>query len=388
MSSHDLKAFTSFEKYNNAGKLIETGAMTSKPSSGHITLTIKEKDGTIDKEIIAPFSSFVNNFISTLRAKFTDYSTGSTNIYGGVESNSGNYLYLYNYDSLSLNDTYNIVVGTDDGTTYSHAYDNYKLGDRIEDGTGTGELSYEVNPGYSNITYAGGKLQFSIDRTFTNNSGGTISVKEIGIYGYIMLFACLVRDILPGTLSINDGQVLTVTYTFKFSEAEGFINNFVSLLRHNFFWDYPSITAALTQIDGSALNLVQDDYTKEYWRTNALYGEDQFGIQVGTSTSGISYSGYMLDSAIPHGSGLNELTYNGHYYAGPTSTVSGSWTTMERAFINNTTSGITIEEVGLVGKGQDMAAGNGILFIRNLTGGIVLQPTETINFKIKFEANI
>jgi hypothetical protein len=62
---------------------------------------------------------------------------------------------------------------------------------------------------------------FSVTRSFTNNSGGSVTVSEIGIG--ILIYASdgnlhdtfIIHDILPSPITLANGQVLTVTYIFS-----------------------------------------------------------------------------------------------------------------------------------------------------------------------------
>ena len=293
---------------------------------------------------------------------------------------------LIDYNYPGSHDYYNICVGTDDGTTYPHAYDNYKLGTKISTGTGAGQLVYQWNPSLSTTTNVGGKIQFTFTRTFTNSSGGSIDVKELGMQAYLGDHAMIIRDILPGTVTVNNGQVLTVTYTLKVNESEGFTKNFMKCFRYAAAPEYTGET--VKRIDGDDLLLTDEDTENSNFRAYARYGEDYFGIQIGTSTSGIDADAYKLGDQISHGDGPGQLIYHGYYRRDLEYTASGTWCTWERPFTNRTASGISVEEVGLIGLGPSDTEGDGILFIRNLTGGITIQPEETLKIKFKLEANI
>jgi len=59
--------------------------------------------------------------------------------------------------------------------------------------------------------------RFTITRDFSNNSGGAITVNEIGLYveGYvynITYYFMTIRDVIGGGLAVPNGQTLTINY--------------------------------------------------------------------------------------------------------------------------------------------------------------------------------
>lgn len=109
--------------------------------------------------------------------------------------------------------TTGIVVGTGDTAVDA---DDYVMETIIAHGIGAGQLEY----GVANIAggqfiapqYSGSSGHFSANRQFANNSGGTITVKEIGMYA---VMGCIARDVLVSAQDVADGQAMVVTYEFK-----------------------------------------------------------------------------------------------------------------------------------------------------------------------------
>ncbi|GAI73856.1 unnamed protein product, partial [marine sediment metagenome] len=68
---------------------------------------------------------------------------------------------------------------------------------------------------------AAGNVDLVVTRTFTNSSGGSITVREIGIYcfstdtGAIARYFCIVRDVLATPQAVGNGEILTVQYTLR-----------------------------------------------------------------------------------------------------------------------------------------------------------------------------
>lgn len=109
-----------------------------------------------------------------------------------------------------------IIVGT--GSTAVTITD-YALGTPIAHGSGAGELAYlaatVTTPGTVGSTHS-----FTISRGFTNNSGNSITVNEVGLYSMLSGATALQRPMIDRTLmtfSIAHGATGTVTYTFQVS---------------------------------------------------------------------------------------------------------------------------------------------------------------------------
>jgi len=109
--------------------------------------------------------------------------------------------------------TSGIVVGTG---TNAVALDDYALQTKIAHGAGAGQLQYSActvgAPGYTAST-----ITETITRVFTNASGGTITIEEIGIYGmaYNGPYYCLARDL--ATIELLNGAQLTLNYILEVS---------------------------------------------------------------------------------------------------------------------------------------------------------------------------
>ena len=121
------------------------------------------------------------------------------------------------YSKIRLNSgagttTYGSVVGT--GTNAVTLAD-YALQTKIAHGSGSGQLQYSActvaAPGYTAST-----ITETITRIFTNAFGGTITINEIGLYGYSAYFYyCIARDL--ATIALTDGAQLTLNYIVQVS---------------------------------------------------------------------------------------------------------------------------------------------------------------------------
>jgi hypothetical protein len=114
-------------------------------------------------------------------------------------------------NGAAADDTLGIAVGS--GTT-AVTIDDYQLATQIAHGLSAGQLSYGATTFNAPVT-SGQSRYFEVVRTFTNNSGGTVTVREIGLisrneagtYSFLSL-----RDVLASAIEVADTKVLTVTY--------------------------------------------------------------------------------------------------------------------------------------------------------------------------------
>jgi hypothetical protein len=163
-----------------------------------------------DKRILVkPANSFVRQLIDTLRMQMSQGTTNIRDVNNSVWSMSpSQYSFMVNAGVGA--DTWGIQVGT--GTS-SVGIEDYKLASKISHGTGSGQLQYgAVSVG--NVAIVGTSAQFTIARTFTNNSGADITVNEVGlIWNYAGLYFLLDRSLL--TFTVPNGESRTVTYTIK-----------------------------------------------------------------------------------------------------------------------------------------------------------------------------
>jgi hypothetical protein len=105
-----------------------------------------------------------------------------------------------------------IVVGS--GTTPPSITDA-GLTSQIGNGTGAGQLQYGTDSLTTPVINSNtNSASFTWSKSFSNNSGGNVTVSEVGAYitfgskAYFVL-----HDLLPSPVTVGNGQVLTVVYT-------------------------------------------------------------------------------------------------------------------------------------------------------------------------------
>jgi hypothetical protein len=139
---------------------------------------------------------------------------------GWSSSGSGNMrIYVgpsYGFYAQAGVDNMGIVVGTGGG---AESFDDHALGSKISSGNGAGQLAYSTVDAPS-VSTIGTTKQVVWIRYFNNNSGGPVTVNEVGIYtrGTVQgstIYYMLCRDLLPGGVTVPDAGQLKVTYTVQ-----------------------------------------------------------------------------------------------------------------------------------------------------------------------------
>lgn len=196
-----------------------------------LEIELRDKNGRLKSKEKIQSKSYVRNWLGILAAM-----QGASALSSYVKDTSGNYKdndmyeagtsnaaagWRVNCNASSGDATLGILVGSSSTTA---APTDYTLGSQILHGTSSGQLSYGGHT-IEDPAVATNDTTFRIIRTFTNNSTGTITVREIclviHIYskwnnsiqvdGNIMI----IRDVLGTAKDIGVGETLTVRYIPK-----------------------------------------------------------------------------------------------------------------------------------------------------------------------------
>lgn len=169
---------------------------------------------------LVPSRSYVIQFLELIEGLFDGTSKTATDVdeaeswivRGGEQAIRAGVV-----DAGAGADTHGIVVGTNAGTT-AEGNENFKLDTKIEHSAvgAAGKLNYQAVTRVA-PTVADGNVDLDISRTFLNETGSTITVKEIGIIcredTYTKYFL-LLRDVVSDE-DVLDGDTLTVIYTLR-----------------------------------------------------------------------------------------------------------------------------------------------------------------------------
>lgn len=111
-----------------------------------------------------------------------------------------------------------ILVGT--GATAADR-DDFILETRIDNGSSTGQLDYGTMVAYQGALGTSTGFTVLVERTFTNNSGASITINEVGTAcewdtntggGVTLLTFLLVRDVLATGVVVLDTEAVVVRY--------------------------------------------------------------------------------------------------------------------------------------------------------------------------------
>jgi hypothetical protein len=195
-------------------------------------IEVKDKTGKLLKRYETPAKSWLKQFITILKGEFaTRHGTTVGNANASVTDETGTarsyplasssgYGTVCNLSTLG--DTgdvsQGIIVGTSDTP---NVLGTYALGGKIAHGTSSGQLVYNPETVEDVTNPSGNDLQFRLTRTFTNNSGATITVKEVGLLvkkwdaSSTSRSWLVARDVLPSPVDVPDGATLTIRYVVK-----------------------------------------------------------------------------------------------------------------------------------------------------------------------------
>lgn len=174
-------------------------------------ISYMEKDGKKYDYSKKRCKSFVRAFIWILMAQMKQSSTvtqtkDTADVLTTISGDTAN----FNASEGANLDVFGIQVGT--GVTAVSIEDN-KLANKIAHGSLANQLSYAANS-FTNPSVTGNVAKFAVSRQFTNNSGGNITVNEVGLVCKGNLNNFLVERTLD-TKIINNATSRTYTYEIK-----------------------------------------------------------------------------------------------------------------------------------------------------------------------------
>ena len=163
-------------------------------------LKVRRADGTIKTELQTPGNTFAVSDTDGISQSVIGPDVDCLNI-------------------VEVTNTRGIVVGL--GTDVVGISD-VQLDSLVAPGTGTDEMTHGTQT-YVEPTVTVKTAQFSILRSFTNGSGSTITLGEVGLLGdgsdtshdFLM-----VREVLPETLDVDDSEVVDVVAVIQITSGE------------------------------------------------------------------------------------------------------------------------------------------------------------------------
>lgn len=192
-----------------------------KPHGVHLLIRaiVRDPDGKVIQDTgEKPAKSFVIQFLEYIYYLFNaPASAKATDKLGAEQDIYIDDVEMYRFFRVRAginNSTYGIVVGTGD-TAEDNA--DYKLATQLLEGSTAGKITHGAT---TSVTTAvvGANVDLELKRSFTNNTGSTITVKEAGIYVnnyWANYYHCIVRDVLGAPIEILDKFSLTIYYTLR-----------------------------------------------------------------------------------------------------------------------------------------------------------------------------
>ncbi len=161
--------------------------------------------------------------------------------------------------------------------------------------------------------------------------------KKNGNVNLQLVLECEVRD--------KNGKLIS-----KHQQAsKSLLRNFALALRGLMYGGATNGSVTLTDTGGAGRgypNLMNQ--ASAVFSVNAGTGNDNYGIQVGVGTTGVTRGDYKLENKIPNGSGAGQLSYGASTIETPDGTPPDTTFRVIRPFTNNSNASITVNEIGLV----------------------------------------
>jgi len=160
--------------------------------------------------------SFVANFINSLFTSLSNQGVTLVNTGGGTFNQAGNQSgnFGINVAAGSGDAGHGIQIGT--GTT-APAITDFSLKQFISNGTSAGQMQYgavSVMSPVINTTNNTGYI--TVTRAFTNNSGGSITVSEVGLtFTFSLNSFLIIHDLLPTPITVPNGSTLSIAYEIQ-----------------------------------------------------------------------------------------------------------------------------------------------------------------------------
>ena len=174
---------------------------------------LKDKHGKLLAHLKQPARSWLKQWSQLIYGGMYGVAQSVPDINGVGRTQSVTYD-LLNVAGLAGNANLGVVVGSG---TDPVTINDYRLQSQVAHGAGAGQLIHQSTEIIYPPSVSGAECYFQVKRIFINGSGGIVSVNEIGVYGAITSSypACIIRDVLVGTVNIPDGGSMTVIYRVK-----------------------------------------------------------------------------------------------------------------------------------------------------------------------------
>ena len=188
---------------------------------------IRDKDGNLISKESRRSRSLLTNFVKILATflsapwnaagsaqSITDTGNQARTVPTATASAEGQF---WGWNAPAGTITYGMVIGIGTGTI---APSDYQLWSIIAHGSNPTQMVY-AGQSYEAVAVVGLVSSIRATRTFTNNSGSTITVQEIGWIctaydsGNVQRYVLMIHDLLISPQAVPSGATLTLRYTFS-----------------------------------------------------------------------------------------------------------------------------------------------------------------------------
>lgn len=412
LESHNMRVIPEVTHYDNMGNKIKTITYPSQNTlseDSNIELILYEKTGEVKDKFTIPFRSFSGQWgaiffgrVQNVGNNIAFKDTGGTN----RSVQAYNNIFAYQTFGTVNNSTGGVVVGASGSAVATQSIDLYKLQGQITHGTSVGQLVHAAQIIVTQLTGSiNNSYNFSITRTFTNNSTDNVNIKEVGVYGSTFSSQwkwMMCRDVKDSNgndinVTVSPGQVLTVRYNFYVPPNSG-LNKYVAAALLSEMRSGGSINGAsdLTQTDYWTNVTTATSYGvyTHYMFQPATYNYNGVCVGLGDATESAFFPGSEA-RYIEHGTTNGTLYYNDNQVDSSVSTYSTSGSAYEwnvkRTFTNFASSSITVKEAFIMTSDANTYNNNSVsakyIYARKLTGNqtIVSGSSLEVNFKFIIE---
>lgn len=266
---------------------------------GTVTVQVYSGSGLLLKQISQPMDSFVANWWRVFRGHLVMESTSKQNL-KRISDGTGasqNVFDPYQFHGEADQGFLGVLVGSGNAPV---GIDDWDLDQRIEHGTDPGQLEFNASQQGSDVLNA--DRECSVQRTMLNNSGGEVTVREVGMslatndFSNIDSTFLAVRDVLEEDAVIPDDGAITVSYTVRMREG-------VQMGLWPLFIACSSANISITRTDGTDRNI------GSFTTAAGQEGIDGVNrrIRLGRGETPAEWDDYVEDDLITNGTGDGEL---------------------------------------------------------------------------------
>jgi hypothetical protein len=185
--------------------------------------------------------------------------------------------------------------------------------------------------------------------------------------------------------------------TFKRAKAKSLLAQFLGLLKGQFAVSWGanvSGNSPVVDTSGTTRNCPCASGYLYYsgMLLNSGSGDSSYGLVVGTSDAPNAVNQYAMGAIITHGSGTGQLYYGSHTIENVTNPAgTNNWIIrITRVFTNNSTSSVTVKEIGLIALSQDSGCQPTRYFLiaRDVISPVTVPPGSTLTVRYIFKITV